>query len=360
MSWKINHTQSITNRPAWIVGSIASTTGRPPSATRAILINSNGQGKFKYRTFCINQLSNTRSTLKDGNNCNNQPCTLFPYCNENNFLPIPRPIIPAIILSKEAYSYLYPFMFLIDIKTDNITINITNPSRLGISPVSTLTAEYYFNSPLFRIVGGFGGENIDGNVVAQGNSNSSLQFNSLTCKDNNNIIGPINTNTEPGDRRGTTKSAREMQIIEDYIKKPSFNNKINKIKDITSINDSLIYFFAALDNIIQVKLYLYNNTIIILNTIQAIQNFISDSSGSIAYVDTENADTPPTNSESVNFNGTKNFVNKYIRYATIKIKKHTDTSLNPKIRIQHKRYFNSNYQQNSKSNTALITRRKCI
>ena len=57
-SWKVSHRASMTNRPAWTTGGLGPSVGPGTWATRAIQINANGQGPFRFRTFCINQLGN--------------------------------------------------------------------------------------------------------------------------------------------------------------------------------------------------------------------------------------------------------------------------------------------------------------
>ena len=88
-SWKVNRVASITNQPAWTVGGLGPTIGKGPFASNAIQINANGQGPFRFRTFCTNQLGNIGGGLRnsmfssssDGTNgCRDQPCVNPPYC----------------------------------------------------------------------------------------------------------------------------------------------------------------------------------------------------------------------------------------------------------------------------------------
>ena len=89
-SWKVNRVASITNQPAWTVGGLGPTVGKGPFASNAIQINANGQGPFRFRTFCPNQLGNIGGGLSnsmfspsaDGTNgCRDQPCVSPPYCH---------------------------------------------------------------------------------------------------------------------------------------------------------------------------------------------------------------------------------------------------------------------------------------
>jgi len=88
-SWKVTNRASITNQPAWTVGGLGPTVGKGPFASNAIQINANGQGPFRFRTFCTNQLGNIGGGLRnsmfgpsaDGTNgCRDQPCVQSPYC----------------------------------------------------------------------------------------------------------------------------------------------------------------------------------------------------------------------------------------------------------------------------------------
>ena len=88
-SWKVNRVASITNQPAWTVGGLGPTVGKGPFASKAIQINANGQGPFRFRTFCTNQLGNIGGGLRnsmfssssDGTNgCRDQVCVKAPYC----------------------------------------------------------------------------------------------------------------------------------------------------------------------------------------------------------------------------------------------------------------------------------------
>ena len=97
-SWKLTNRASITNQPAWTVGGLGPTVGKGPFIVRAIQINANGQGPFRFRTFCQNQLGNIgggRSNSMFGpsadgtNGCKNQPCVIKPYCINRN----PEPIV---------------------------------------------------------------------------------------------------------------------------------------------------------------------------------------------------------------------------------------------------------------------------
>ena len=88
-SWKVTNRASITNQPAWTVGGLVPTVGKGQFASNAIQINANGQGPFRFRTFCINQLGNIGGGLRnsmfgsssDGTNgCRDQPNVNPPYC----------------------------------------------------------------------------------------------------------------------------------------------------------------------------------------------------------------------------------------------------------------------------------------
>ena len=88
-SWKVTNRASITNQPAWIVGGLGPTIGKGQFASNAIKINANGQGQFRFRTFCTNQLGNIGGGLKnsmfgsssDGTTgCRDQQCVNPPYC----------------------------------------------------------------------------------------------------------------------------------------------------------------------------------------------------------------------------------------------------------------------------------------
>jgi hypothetical protein len=88
-NWKVTNRASITNQPAWTVGGLGPTVGKGPFASNAIQINANGQGPFRFRTFCPNQLGNIGGGLRnsmfgpsaDGTNgCRDQPCVNPPYC----------------------------------------------------------------------------------------------------------------------------------------------------------------------------------------------------------------------------------------------------------------------------------------
>ena len=48
-SWKVTNRASITNRPAWTVGGLGPSAGPGTWATRAIQINANGQGPFRFK-----------------------------------------------------------------------------------------------------------------------------------------------------------------------------------------------------------------------------------------------------------------------------------------------------------------------
>ena len=87
-SWKVNRVASITNQPDWTVGGLGPTVGKGPFASNAIQINANGQGPFRFRTFCPNQLGNIGGGLRnsmfgptaDGtNSCRDQPNVNPPY-----------------------------------------------------------------------------------------------------------------------------------------------------------------------------------------------------------------------------------------------------------------------------------------
>ena len=87
-SWKVTNRASITNQPAWTVGGLGPTVGKGPFASNAIQINANGQGPFRFRTFCPNQLGNIGGGLNnsmfspsaDGTNgCRDQPNVNPPY-----------------------------------------------------------------------------------------------------------------------------------------------------------------------------------------------------------------------------------------------------------------------------------------
>ena len=88
-SWKVTNRASITNQPAWAVGGLVPNVGKGQFASNAIKINANGQGPFRFRTFCINQLGNIGGGLRnsmfgssaDGTNgCRDQQCVNPPYC----------------------------------------------------------------------------------------------------------------------------------------------------------------------------------------------------------------------------------------------------------------------------------------
>ena len=88
-SWKVTNRASITNRPAWTVGGLGPSVGPGAWATRAIQVNANGQGPFRFRTFCINQLGNIGGGVRNSmfgsssdstNGCRDQPCVKAPYC----------------------------------------------------------------------------------------------------------------------------------------------------------------------------------------------------------------------------------------------------------------------------------------
>ena len=64
-SWKVTNRASISNQPAWTVGGLGPTVGKGPFASNAIQINANGQGLFRFRTFCPNQLGNRGGGLRN-------------------------------------------------------------------------------------------------------------------------------------------------------------------------------------------------------------------------------------------------------------------------------------------------------
>lgn len=99
-SWKVSNRSSLTNRPAWNVGAPGPSVGVTSAGARAIQRNANGQGEFRFRTFCTNQLGNIGGGLNnsmfgssaDGTNgCKDQPCVAPPYCNYGYKPPSGRP-----------------------------------------------------------------------------------------------------------------------------------------------------------------------------------------------------------------------------------------------------------------------------
>ena len=123
-SWKVNRVASITNRPAWTVGGLGPTVGKGPFASNAIQINANGQGPFRFRTFCPNQLGNIGGGLNnsmfspsaDGTNgCRDQQCIAPPYCYDipyteqrRNFYSLTgnTPILFYAILPNETWIHM--------------------------------------------------------------------------------------------------------------------------------------------------------------------------------------------------------------------------------------------------------------